>query len=401
MAKLSSKTLWYVCKEDGWYSVRRTERDASGNKKQVRRDRNEYRLFENDRAEVAAYVARLNAKENPGQKVREAQIIENAFISVSLLEKFEAHLKEGIPSENYVKGIMGRVKNHFLNFFMRELKLNDPIEWHRVHKEKWSKYLNRPDLALSPKSKMMIVQAANRFIAWLSERRPDVPKLVFEPISKAKFSTMRAEYDADETILKPCMISEEDWKTIKDNLPEDITPFIHLGYNYGLRRAEMLALDVRDVKNEYLSIERQLHTLVRDTEGKVKSYKTKILKGKTNRKVPHWNFESFSASKSKNSDSIRSMTVDPSQTYEWVKSSTELRVMPDTLTLKWTAFMSKLGMTYTLHDLRHTWVTKMLRTRLPRDVQLAAGHKDINTTMRYAHDDRNLADQVFVPKKIA
>jgi heat shock protein HspQ len=108
MAKLSSKTLWYVCKEDGWYSVRRTERDASGNKKQVRRDRNEYRLFENDRAEVAAYVARLNAKENPGQKVREAQIIENAFISVSLLEKFEAHLKEGIPSENYVKRDYGQ-----------------------------------------------------------------------------------------------------------------------------------------------------------------------------------------------------------------------------------------------------------------------------------------------------
>jgi integrase len=364
MSKLSSRTLWYVCKENTRYTVRKTVTDSDGTKHQVRLDRDLYRAIEKDKAEITAFVVRLNAKENPGQKVRELQITENAFISVALIEKFEAHLKESIPSENYVSGIMGRVRNHFLRFFMNDLKLNDPNEWHRVHKEKWSKYLN----------------AANRFIDWLSERRPDVPKLVFEPISKAKFSTLKAEHDADETNIKPCMIEDSDWKRIKQSLPEDIAPFIHLGYAYGLRRAEILGLELKDIRVNHLSVERQLSELERDSTGAVTDKKTRILKGKTMRKVPHW-------------------TCKPDLAYQWIESAIEFRIMPDTLTQKWSDYMRTLKLTYTLHDMRHTWVTKMLRDHLPRDVQLAAGHKNIETTMGYAHDDRDLDEQVFKPKK--
>ena len=52
--------------------------------------------------------------------------------------------------------------------------------------------------------------------------------------------------------------------------------------------------------------------------------------------------------------------------------------------------MEMLHFDYTFHDLRHTCITKMMRLQVPRDVQLAAGDKNIQTTMQYMHDDRDL-----------
>ena len=72
---------------------------------------------------------------------------------------------------------------------------------------------------------------------------------------------------------------------------------------------------------------------------------------------------------------------------------------PDTLSDRWTELMEQLKLTYTLHDLRHTWITKSIRKKkvVPRDVQLAAGHKNIETTMGYLHDDREFDDDIYVP----
>jgi integrase len=63
--------------------------------------------------------------------------------------------------------------------------------------------------------------------------------------------------------------------------------------------------------------------------------------------------------------------------------------------------MDELDFNYDFHDLRHTFITKAISAYPPRDVQLAAGHKSIETTMRYAHDNRNLDDEVFNPEEIA
>ena len=60
--------------------------------------------------------------------------------------------------------------------------------------------------------------------------------------------------------------------------------------------------------------------------------------------------------------------------------------------------MRKLKFTYDFHALRHTFITKALGAgHTARDVQLAAGHKNIETTMRYAHDHRTMDDEIFTP----
>ena len=62
--------------------------------------------------------------------------------------------------------------------------------------------------------------------------------------------------------------------------------------------------------------------------------------------------------------------------------------------------MRELDYDYDFHDIRHTWITKAIRLPNvePRDVQLAAGHKNIETTMGcYLHDDRIFGDEPYVP----
>ena len=93
---------------------------------------------------------------------------------------------------------------------------------------------------------------------------------------------------------------------------------------------------------------------------------------------------------------------------------------PDSLTDEWAAFIKKverglkeeaknngknpknISFDYTYHDLRHTWITRAVRLKGKdlshmRDVQLAAGHENIETTMRYLKDDREFSEEIYSP----
>jgi integrase len=373
------KTHWFISKEGTRFTVRQEMRDTATGKKSFRRyPREKYKMYENDLSALEAFVKRINEREFKAEKAYEAVKLKHAFIDDALLADFEEYLRANIPSKVYVTGIMGHVKRHFIGYFVNELHLKDPVEWHR-NQVKWARYLQSNVAA--PKTKRAVVQAANRFIGWLSTQRPDVPKVRFEPISRAVYSTLIAEHAADDKVQKPKMIEDADWDTIKDKLPKDIAPFVLLGYHYGLRRGETLAMEKKDVKNGYLAVERQISSVSRDTDGKLLGYKTKILKGKLTREVPHW-------------------FCKPVDAHKWAALAAELRIHPDTLGQRWAQLMRDLGLHYTFHDLRHTWVTKAIRKEKvsPRDVQLAAGHKNIETTMGYLHDDRQHDDEEFNPE---
>ena len=45
-----------------------------------------------------------------------------------------------------------------------------------------------------------------------------------------------------------------------------------------------------------------------------------------------------------------------------------------------------------LHDLRHSWCTWAVNVWPVTKVQLYAGHRDIQTTMRYVHHQTNAED---------
>ncbi len=61
--------------------------------------------------------------------------------------------------------------------------------------------------------------------------------------------------------------------------------------------------------------------------------------------------------------------------------------------------MRGLKLDYDIHDIRHSWTTRAVRVKKLhiRDVQLAAGHENIETTMGYLQDDRVFEEVPFIP----
>lgn len=327
-----------------------------------------YRRIREDPEALAALVERLNAP----IKAREAVAFKHAFINEALLTEYHGYLEAQIPSRKGALNEFGYLKKYFLTFFIGELDLISPDDWHAVHETKWAKFLLSPKAPKSSKTKRDIINAANRFMRWLCRRRPE--ELTFKefiPISKAKFREIEARRELDGEIRERQFITDSDWKRIRSALTPELTPAALLAYMYGLRRAEAIGCIPGDVRKGYLSVERQLLNITPEP-----SYGP--LKGRMTRKVPHW-FQT------------------PAEAHGWIGALQATRMHPRTLTDRWNALMDQLGLDYDFHDLRHTFLTKAIRLHNPRDVQLAAGHKHISTTMSYLHDDRTLADEEWLP----
>jgi integrase len=268
------------------------------------------------------------------------------------------------------------LRRYVLKFFVDEKGLTYPKEWKRRELE-WARFLCEDDKPKSAKTKRDIVIAVNRFVKWLHKLRPeDTELVVFEPFTKQQFKSIEAKRDHDGEVHETKYIADSDWKVISKKAPERISALIHLAHGYGLRRNEAMALGPEDVRREYLRVHRQLKRIG----------KTAPTKGLAKRETPHW-------------------LVKPAQAYAWVTKLKEMPPMhPRTFSEEWAQFVDglvragEISQTYTLHDLRHTFITKALRKVHARDVQLAVGHKNILTTMSYAKDDRDLADEAFIPE---
>lgn len=325
----------------------------------------EYAHFREDPKQLAAYLTRLNAEHAKEVAAIKAIKVTLAYLNEDMVLRYEKRRRREVPSQDRVTTEIFYLRNHFLNYFSGVLNLRTPVEWHKVHKDEWADYLLSDSVPKAPATKREIIQAANRFMAWLHEERPtEVPMLVFKPIAKERFRDLVSRREIDDTVKKRTFIKPDDWKAICKNLTPELEPFVMLAYNYGARRSECLGFRGGDVKKGHLLVERSLETIVPDTT-------FKPTKGKLRRTVPHW-------------------FTTPKEAFAWIEAALLYRVDPDTLTQLWKDCMSSLNLTYDFHDVRHSFVTRSLRAgKNPRDVQLAAGHKHIKTTMGYAHDDRD------------
>ena len=356
------------------FTIKRWVYFPDGTKKLERLSLKKYRSIRGDEAELQEYIVRLNQETSRKELTKNAVEIRHAFISPKLLDDYKDYLLVQIPTKGKALNEFHYLKTYFLGFFINKLNLPNPLQWHAVHKTEWAIYLVSDEAPSSGAAKKDIVAAANRFIAWLHDRRPsEVPPLRFQPLTKAKYKEIEATRQLKGEARKPKFIKDEHWAKIRLRSTAELTPFILLAYHYGLRRSETLGLTTDDVRTGYLSIERQLASYSDHTPLYAPP------KGRETRKVPHW-------------------LGSPKNAYRWATDASSNLAHPDTLTDLWSDLMKKLDLDYTFHDLRHTWITKTIRTNNPRDVQLAAGHKNIETTMRYAHDDRELEGQKFIPE---
>ena len=335
----------------------------------------DYQLIRDNEVELKRFVIRLNERDKP-TRVKEIVEIRHAFISTEFLEKYKSYLQQQIPSKKQANTEYNCMYRHFLLYFTVTLGLSDPLQWHQACDDEWAAYLESPSIPKSKRSLQNIVEGANRFMTYLHKKMPaEVPPLVFKPFTKAKYKAIEAQRKLDGKVRERGNVLDEHWAIIRTKLPDSIKPFAMLSYHYGLRRAETLGVELTNVKKGYLAVEKQLNTF----KDKVPGYA--ILKGKESRRTPHW----FATAE---------------EAYQWVEAGQKNMIHPHTLSDLWAALMKSLKLSYDFHDLRHTWVTKALRLPLvlPVDVQLAAGHKNIQTTMGYAHDDRELDDEQFTPK---
>lgn len=347
------------------------------------------------------FVIRLN-NQNPVEiRTRHRVEIEHAYIDDHLLGEFLIHLQTKIPNQKNAAKFFTYLKTYFLNFYITKLKIPSPVEWHK-NQAIWSQALQNDfkkgieyspddiriweDKKFVPAASTMreIVNVANRFMLWLHGQRPlEVPPLVFDPLSKAVLKTIEARRELRGLKRPKYYITEEHWKLITDNAPARILPAITLMWDFGLREAETLGVEPPDVKRGYLLVERQLVALP-DPNEKI----TDILKGKNRRKVPYYWY-------STKGDEA------PTRALRLVRGVVKNILSIDRFYRIWVELMEDLELPYGLHDIRRTWITRCFRCKfnrkllLPTDIQLAAGHEDITTTMKYKLDDRDLDDETF------
>jgi integrase len=374
--------------------IRRWVIYADGRKAFERYPINKYIHLRDNPKELGNFVIRLNGRDPNEKRVKLAVKFKHAFIDPELLTLYQEHLLTQIPSRKHALVEFTNLQRYFLNFFIGKMGIADPLLWHRqqnhwakallnkidandVHfKEEWRIFA--PGEVRGEKTIRAIINGSNRFMQFLHQRRPDeVPPLRFNPINKASYKMLEARRRSEGRTVDRKFIKDEHWKIIQKKLPAELAPWAMLAYYYGLRRSEAMAVDHSCIKKDCLKITRQLINLPEQNKPEYGP-----LKSRRDRRVPHWFCE-------------------PSEAYRQVSLMKEL-MHPDTFSKRWAAFMVDLGFDYDIHDIRHTWTTKAIRLRdvVPRDVQLAAGHESIETTMGYLHDDRVFDEEVFVPDEV-
>ena len=357
-------------------------------KTSVRYPKHKYKHCTSEKA-INDLVIRLNRRENR-RAIKEIET-KLAFLPTKLKEEFREQLQIEIPNQKDARLHYRNLHRYFLSFFVEKMKMKDPIDW-KSHETKWGlalvNELTRADndliifkdeknkkVFMSVKTIKGIIQTANRFMAFLHKKNPaEIPFIKFTPLSKAKLKDYGARLRMKLDEVHGKFIPDDDWRVIRNALPEDIKPFILLGYYYGLRRGETLGVLPNDLKRGYLSVERQLEKTRKDNN----SYKP--LKNRELRKTPHW-------------------LTGANDAFEWIKEANKKKMHPDTLGVKFMALMQKLKLDYEMHDLRRTFITRALDIATPKDVMLAVGHANIQTTMLYLRDDRILDDAIYTPKK--
>jgi integrase len=314
--------------------------------------------------ELDSLLNQLNASHATTQRLRDEHFnYKLAYINEKSINKFEEFLLTQANSRHHVQALLSYLDTYGFKYFIQTKQINDPAQWY-LAESNWGQWLIAQGLAAN--TIKQIVAVVNRYLEFIQRKvytdMPAVRRL--EPIGRNKLKRMQLD-----TGKKTAFITDATWQKIVDwfkrNDPEAL-PNVLLAEAYGLRLAESQGLDKTKFFHAYLLVNEQGERILHG------SIKRAPIKTNDERKVPHWN-------------------VDARKAWEWVKQVKPMH--PDTLNRRVNAGFAVFG--HGSHDMRRRFITKALRQHSPRDVQAAAGHKNIVTTMQYAQDDRELQDKMM------
>lgn len=360
------KTAWTLERPvKGRPRIRREWKDENGKRKSESYPQKKWAHLPDE--ELADFVIRLNGKDPRIERIKDRLDFEHAFIGPEFLSEYQdIYLRSFIPDQRTAKTLSVRLKEYALNYFIADRELANPLEWKR-HEAEWGLHLLKKN-----KSRKVIQSAVyelNRFMRFLHSKHPDIPPLVFEPLSRAVLKEHESGRHLRGEIKKTSYVSDKEWKELEKKLAEDWGAIPKLCYYYGLRLAEAYGLKRQDVKKGFLLLERQFYK-IKDGERVFKP-----TKGRYERRTPHW-------------------LITPAQAYALIEQVERVRLHIDTISHKFVALCP-----YKIHDLRRTFITNCVRLgKSKEDVRLAVGHVYSATTDKYyLMDARDLDGEEWEP----
>ncbi len=164
--------------------------------------------------------------------------------------------------------------------------------------------------------------------------------------------------------------TEEDLKKIMDNISNGFGLFPNIAIYTGLRRGEIMALRWEDIDFENAEIRVNKSVGLHYNMPYIKSTKTQA--GERVVPIPAPLLEELKRRKGGG--------------YIFQTAGGEL-ITNSSIEKRSHRFFRELGVSCTMHQLRHAYITKLVESDLtPKDVQYLAGHKDIHTTLQiYTH----------------
>lgn len=192
---------WILTQDGEKHSIRRWIYLPNGKKSFERFSAKRYEHIRELLKELQDYVVRLNGFDPKVERLKTKVSFKHAFISDALLTEYaETYLAAHIPNRKDAKTLFGYLKGYALNFFISQMHLASPLEWHR-HQHTWGKYLlNRDEKGMDPALRIFqpgeifsakvlryTVSELNRFMNLHLKRPDEIPLLTFDPISRAAY----------------------------------------------------------------------------------------------------------------------------------------------------------------------------------------------------------------------
>jgi integrase len=291
---------------------------------------------------------KIQKKKEP---IHKEEIIRN-FIKREMIEFLKDLENQGVHSHQR-RIIENNLEDRFLSFFFKKNELNFST---------WPNFNNEIQKSLIDKNYSYsviknILSSGSRFLKFLHRNKtPNIFEHYRFSLSPQNKKLLKSK------IRKPNILSPSDQKTIESLLSEEFRPIYYIGLNYGLRLSEIRGLELDDVRQSCLMIERQ-----KSERGKIKQPKCE-----KSRQVPHWN-------------------ISPSLLYNLISQIKSSNLKDPLRSNSFLSFIRKLksegliSHNYRIHDLRHTFISEAVRTHDLLSVRDAAGHSDISMTNKYLH----------------